>query len=171
MNCHSPWSLAVATIFVIGLTSGAGAEKQGASGNHRRDPEAKSVAYFHIAGFKGTGYSVIIKGSTVKYRSGRGRREETTPWQRVRVSADDLRRFWERGTDLGVFGWQAEYDCPRTYDGVWWSVDLEWEGRRLSSRGANKFPPRFDDLQQLIADLLHRPFGMPMKGAWQPCPS
>jgi len=128
--------------------------------------DAGRVAYFHVDGFKANGYSLRIVGSVVRYKSGPSYKESSLPWRRVKVAEKELQRFMERAAALGVFDWQPEYTCPTTLDGVEWNLDLSWKERKVSSRGSNKFPARFDDFEAQIAGLIHQPFGISIS-SWE----
>lgn len=149
MNGHSLRHVVVSLVLLLCGLSTASAQKD-------------RVVRFHVAGFKGPGYSINIDGSVVKYRSGPSYKEPRLAWRRLRVDEKDLQRFVDRLAELAVFDWRPEYVCP-AFDGVWWSLDVSWHGRKVSAHGSNKFPPHFDDLQDSIAELTHRPFGIPSK--------
>ena len=42
---------------------------------------------------------------------------------------------------MRVWEWLPEY-CNEVLDGTCWSLELEWAGQRVVSRGSNGFPPR-----------------------------
>ena len=60
--------------------------------------------------------------------------------------------FWEKVESLGVWKWKREYSRDML-DGSCWSLDLEHEGRRLSTRGFNAWPKRFGLLAGAVRHL------------------
>jgi len=72
--------------------------------------------------------------------------------------------FWKMVESLGVWSWEPKYYRP-ILDGSSWSLQLQHEGRRLSSTGSNAWPERFDQFSRavntLVADL-----SAPVEGQW-----
>jgi hypothetical protein len=60
--------------------------------------------------------------------------------------------FWMKVESLGVWRWKREY-VRLMLDGSSWTLDLEYEGRRLHSEGSNAWPKRFGLLAGAVRHL------------------
>ena len=131
------------------------------SGDAPRATPAKAGFFmsFHVHAFKGESYSLEIKRSEVRYRSGRYFLESDKSWRRVHVPKEKLEWFKKYVEEVGVFGWKESYVCP-VFDGIGWRLELRSDARKVVSNGGNAFPPRFNELQLNIAWLVQARFGI-----------
>lgn len=59
----------------------------------------------------------------------------------IRPTQQQWQEIWEAVEGALVWEWQTEYGND-VLDGTCWSLDLEWNGKRIMCEGSNGFPPR-----------------------------
>ena len=91
-------------------------------------------------------------GGTLKYRarSGEGKENE----QKFTPTAQQWREFWSALDRAGVWNWKERYPNPGICDGTIWRIEIEHEGRSITSRGDNAYTKRFSAFLEAVSGLL-----------------
>lgn len=97
-------------------------------------------------------YLVALQGRRLSYRarSGEGRDKKRA----LAPTPEQWEEFWSALHRAGVWGWKERYPNPGIVDGTMWSIEIEHEGRSITSRGDNAFPKRFDAFLEAVRRLL-----------------
>ena len=114
-----------------------------------------------IGGYNGDSYQVSLGvGGSLSYMEfGRGytpkNLELTDPFD---PSPDPTPEQWAEFHDtldrIGFWDWEESYTDHSVMDGTSWSVEIEWDGRKLSSGGSNGSPKKFGSFLRAVRKLL-----------------
>jgi hypothetical protein len=98
--------------------------------------------------------SCLIEIEGVRARAEKNRDGVTIFNKEMELSEQAVRLFVERVTELGVFSWECHYIQCCMLDGTSWTVELQWDGKRLWSTGTNGYPPDWQQFSDLLTELL-----------------
>lgn len=96
-----------------------------------------------IGGYMGDSCQLTWEDGSLIYQSWNAGDLPVLP-QFVQPSEARWSSFWKKLEKLQVWSWEPEYPNPGIMDGTQWSIDLEWGGRSLHSKGDNNYPDGVD---------------------------
>jgi hypothetical protein len=104
------------------------------------------VLHLYIGGFPGSYFWVNLEGDHLSYRARRNVDDEkgfryVETKKTIKPTAEQWRQFWKVLDEAQAWQWSARYPAPpQMADGTQWSVEMEWDGRRIKSSGDKNFP-------------------------------
>lgn len=101
-----------------------------------------------IGGYMGNSYAVEWKDGQLCYKAfGRGYKPKRTKSKEPypAPSKADWQEFWDKLDRIGVWDWKTHYSEPGVTDGTSWSVEIDYNGRKLETGGSNAYPGQSDE--------------------------
>jgi hypothetical protein len=106
-----------------------------------------------VGGAMGDSFHVTWNGSTLTYQH-LGQFYAAGPISDVRPSRDEWVAFRRALDDINVWDWHESYADLSVMDGTGWSFIAGYADRRVESRGANAYPPRFGEWLRAVSALV-----------------
>ena len=71
----------------------------------------------------------------------------------------DWERFWIDVRNIGVWYWKDRYENNNVLDGSFWSLDIRYGDKQLTSKGTNAYPQQGTNIPSEAFKQLLRAFG------------
>jgi len=96
-----------------------------------------------IGGYMGKSYVVEWQDGQLGYKVFRGSRKPK-PTRKHKPSDEGWQEFWAGLDRIGVWDWEPNYTEPGTVDGTQWSLEIDYNDRKLKTGGSNAYPGKSD---------------------------
>ena len=102
----------------------------------KRIPE---YLFISVGGHYGPSYQLDFKKGKLIYTLIHDDQENLSTHM-INPTSKQWQRFWGEIDAIGVWNWKSRYDIPSIMDGTSWRVEIEHNGKNVTSSGSNAFP-------------------------------